>query len=74
MMAGRDLLQQWHFNTAAWHGVRTPRMEVAARRWRKRAGDFSLDCAETPLSGFNARHLGQQRLRVRMVRAGENVL
>ena len=65
----RDLLAQRYLLRAAWHGVRTARMEATAR-WRcKRTGDLSGDGQPFLLViGMRRQCSDQQRLRVGMKR------
>ena len=60
--------------TAARHGVRAARVEVAARRRGERRGDLADDRLELRLARIEARHLLEQRLGIRMVRLAENFL
>jgi hypothetical protein len=46
-------------------------MEVAAGRRRHRRRDLALDRHERAALAVDARHLGEQRLRVRVIRRGE---
>ena len=55
------------------HRVRAARVEVAARRRIERRRDLALDRDERALLRLDLAGLGQQRLRVRMVRARRRV-
>jgi hypothetical protein len=67
VMARRDLAQQRRIFGATRHRVRAAGMEVATRGRCDRTRDLTLDGGELPLAGIDARHLGKQRLGVRMV-------
>src|SRR5262245_28143363 len=65
-MAGRevacaDFLQRRRLLTAARHGMRAARMEVAARGRSEGRGDLADDRLELSLARVEARHLAKQR-------------
>ena len=73
-MSRRNLLRHRCHLPANRHRMRAARMKMAAAGRLQRAGQFALDGGEVPLAGIDARHFGQQRLGLGMVRPGENLL
>ena len=69
----RDFPQRRRRRPAFRHRVRAPRMEMAARRRRERRRNFALDRHERALARLDLAHFREQRLRVRMVRRGEEL-
>src|SRR5260370_31555988 len=66
----RDLAQDRRLDAAARHRVRAARVEMAARRRVERRRDLALEGGEVLAPLVEARHLGEQRLRIGMVRRG----
>src|SRR5947209_5434649 len=71
--AGRDLLERGAFGAAAGQRERAARVEVAARRRIEWRGDLALDRLEAALTALELRHVGEQRLRVGMVRRAKQL-
>src|SRR4051794_12542704 len=69
-----DAAQLRRLDAAALEGMRAARVEVAARRWVGRARDLAADWIERGAPLRDARNLRQQRLRVRVVGAREQLV